>query len=167
MKELIQKIEQWAIDRELDVKGTVNGQSIKTAEEMAELIKGISKDNIDMIKDAIGDVTVTLIVGNMLDNKYDMEVVFKNAEYEYLEMCKGEKINGEKFDEILLVARTIELALLKKYDIPSLNITVLALLGIANAHDLDFKDCVESAYNEIANRKGKLINGQFVKESDL
>ncbi|USL89514.1 nucleotide pyrophosphohydrolase [Bacillus phage vB_BceP_LY3] len=29
------------------------------------------------------------------------------------------------------------------------------------------EDCVEIAYNEIKDRKGKMINGVFVKESDL
>ena len=40
--------------------------------------------------------------------------------------------------------------------------TILALqLG------LDIEDCVQKAYNEIKNRRGKMINGVFVKESDL
>ena len=38
IKELIKLIEQWAIDRELDKKGTVEGQLIKTAEEVAGLL---------------------------------------------------------------------------------------------------------------------------------
>ena len=32
---------------------------------------------------------------------------------------------------------------------------------------LDIEDCVQKAYNEIKERKGKMINGVFVKESDL
>ena len=67
IQELIKLIEQWAIDRGLDKNGTVEGQLIKTAEEVAELIIGISKDDVDMIKDSIGDVFVTLVVGYMLN----------------------------------------------------------------------------------------------------
>lgn len=33
--------------------------------------------------------------------------------------------------------------------------------------DLDIEDCIEQAYVEIANRKGKMVNGVFVKEEDL
>lgn len=33
--------------------------------------------------------------------------------------------------------------------------------------DLDIEECIEMAYEQIRNRKGKLINGAFVKESDL
>lgn len=33
--------------------------------------------------------------------------------------------------------------------------------------DLDIRYCIGSAYEEISDRKGKMINGVFVKESDL
>ena len=33
--------------------------------------------------------------------------------------------------------------------------------------DLDIAKCVQMAYNEIKDRKGKMINGVFVKESDF
>ncbi|WP_337970229.1 MazG-like family protein [Virgibacillus salexigens] len=33
--------------------------------------------------------------------------------------------------------------------------------------DLSIQECIEYAYNEIKDRKGKMINGVFVKESDL
>ncbi|MBO1909634.1 MazG-like family protein [Sporosarcina sp. 6E9] len=32
--------------------------------------------------------------------------------------------------------------------------------------DLEIEDCVAAAYDEIRNRKGKMINGVFVKEDD-
>lgn len=32
---------------------------------------------------------------------------------------------------------------------------------------LEIEDCVQAAYDEIADRKGKMINGMFVKEADL
>ncbi|MEN2765756.1 MazG-like family protein [Ornithinibacillus xuwenensis] len=33
--------------------------------------------------------------------------------------------------------------------------------------DLDLTACIAAAYGEISDRKGKMINGVFVKESDL
>lgn len=33
--------------------------------------------------------------------------------------------------------------------------------------DLRIEDCIEQAYVEIADRKGKMVNGVFVKEEDL
>ena len=32
---------------------------------------------------------------------------------------------------------------------------------------LDINDCIKAAYGEIKDRKGKLVNGLFVKEKDL
>lgn len=45
--------------------------------------------------------------------------------------------------------------------------TVVTLICIAERLGLKFNDCLDYAYNEIKDRKGKLINGTFVKESDL
>ncbi|MGM0260440.1 MazG-like family protein [Enterococcus sp. AZ102] len=46
------------------------------------------------------------------------------------------------------------------------DITVV-LIGICTQLDIDYKECVEMAYNEIKDRKGELIDGVFVKEEDL
>ena len=37
----------------------------------------------------------------------------------------------------------------------------------SEASGIAFKDCLEKAWDEIKDRKGKMINGMFVKESDL
>lgn len=46
------------------------------------------------------------------------------------------------------------------------DVTVV-LICLSKQLGLEYKDCVLSAYNEIKDRKGKLINGIFVKEEDL
>ena len=45
--------------------------------------------------------------------------------------------------------------------------TVVTLICISEQLGLKFNDCLKYAYNEIKDRKGKLVNGTFVKESDL
>lgn len=45
--------------------------------------------------------------------------------------------------------------------------TLVVLIGLSMQLDLDITECLETAYNEIKDRKGKLINGVFVKEDDL
>lgn len=42
---------------------------------------------------------------------------------------------------------------------------VMTILSLQLGLDID--DCVMKAYSEIKDRKGKMINGVFVKESDL
>ena len=51
--------------------------------------------------------------------------------------------------------------------IDSVGDTVVTLICITMQLGLDFNDCLERAYEEIKDRKGKLVNGTFVKESDL
>ena len=46
------------------------------------------------------------------------------------------------------------------------DITVV-LIGYCMQRGLVFEDCLQAAYDEIKDRKGKVINGVFVKEEDL
>ncbi len=46
------------------------------------------------------------------------------------------------------------------------DITVV-LIGYCMQRGLNFEECLQSAYEEIKDRKGKVINGVFVKETDL
>ena len=41
--------------------------------------------------------------------------------------------------------------------------TAVTLIILANICGYDFYECLETAYNEIANRKGKTENGTFIK----
>ena len=49
----------------------------------------------------------------------------------------------------------------------SLGDILVTLIILAQDLNLDLLDCLRGAYNVIKNRKGKTINGVFVKESDL
>ena len=49
----------------------------------------------------------------------------------------------------------------------SLGDILVTLIILAQDLNLDLLDCLNSAYKVIQNRKGKTINGVFVKESDL
>ena len=165
---LKEKIEQWAIERELDKKGTIEGQQIKTAEEVAELIIGISKERKETIKDSIGDIYVTLVIGNILDKKLDFKEINKSS----CKLADKVSLNLDKYKDnkqaVILCTEGITTSVLQcgyKNDI--LENAIMNLMGAATIYDLNFADCVESAYEEISNRKGKMVNGTFVKESDL
>lgn len=45
--------------------------------------------------------------------------------------------------------------------------TLVTIIVLAHQLDLDVIECLGIAYEEIKNRKGKMINGTFVKEEDL
>ncbi|MGW9775804.1 NTP pyrophosphatase (non-canonical NTP hydrolase) [Staphylococcus sp. 093350072-1] len=45
--------------------------------------------------------------------------------------------------------------------------TVVTLIILAQQHDMTLQECLQYAYDEIKRRKGKTINGTFIKEADL
>ena len=44
---------------------------------------------------------------------------------------------------------------------------MIVLIGYCMQRDLDIQYCLASAYEEIKDRKGKVVDGVFVKEADL
>jgi len=93
------KIIKWADERNVFVKSGWFKQFSKTMQEVNELFDAISDTDKVAVKDAIGDVVVTLIIQ-------------------------------------------------------------------AKMWDLNLQECLEHAYNEIKDRKGKMVNGMFVKEEN-
>ena len=99
MKQLINKVEQWFVDRNLhSLNGA--GQLVKLSEEVRELEDAFISDDRAEEVDAVGDILVVLI-------------------------------------------------------------------GYCMQRDLDIQECLASAYEEIKDRKGKVIDGVFWKEADL
>ena len=56
------KVLQWGMDRGIVQHGKPLGQAIKTLEEVTELLDAINRGDMPEIKDAVGDVVVTLIM---------------------------------------------------------------------------------------------------------
>jgi NTP pyrophosphatase (non-canonical NTP hydrolase) len=44
---------------------------------------------------------------------------------------------------------------------------VVTLICVSMQLGVDFNECLKMAYDEIKDRKGKMVNGMFVKEVDL
>lgn len=110
MNDLIEKVEQWFVDRNLDsLDGS--GQLTKLQEE------------VDELKQAFWQTQV-------IDN-----------------MDEAIKVRGEEIDAV--------------GDI------LVVLIGYCMQRDIDIKEALRFAYSEIKDRKGKVINGIFVKEEDL
>lgn len=99
MNELVELVEEWSIDRGID-KAEPSKQMLKVVEEVGEVASALARGQEDELRDAIGDVTVTLII-------------------------------------------------------------------LAQQNDMDLYECLNTAYDEIADRKGKTVNGVFVKAEDV
>ncbi len=86
----------WAEEKGILSKGTPMAQALKTLEETTELCNAINVNDKNEIKDAIGDIMVTILIQAEMQN-------------------------------------------------------------------MSLEDCLESAYNVISKRKGKMVDGQFIK----
>lgn len=99
MQELISKVVQWAEDRNLIEGSSPERQIYKTMEEATELAVAIgrwsgwpSSENIEEIQDAIGDVTVTLIIiAEQVGISFESCLA---AAYEQIKHRKGRMQNG-------------------------------------------------------------------------
>lgn len=60
--EIEMKVITWGEARKIVQNATAMSQAIKTLEETTELLDAINKNDIDEIKDAVGDIVVTLIM---------------------------------------------------------------------------------------------------------
>ena len=97
MQELIEKVEQWHVDRNLIDGANDKDQVLKLQQEMGELSDNVCKGND--IRDDLGDMMVVMI-------------------------------------------------------------------NIMKRNNISMEECLQVAYDDIKDRKGKMIDGIFVKEGD-
>ncbi len=100
MQELIEKVQQWASDRNLIEGSDLKSQVVKLLEEFGELAEGVGKGKPELIEDSLGDMLVVMII-------------------------------------------------------------------IAQMSGLTLDKCLNTAYMEIKDRKGRMVEGIFIKEVDL
>ncbi|MBO1087201.1 MazG-like family protein [Enterococcus mundtii] len=169
MNELVGNVQEWSKNKGLE-KADSRGQFLKVVEESSEiaeailLIKEGNSKGRELLEDAIGDTYVTIIILaqqhnidflKLLDSKslskYNKDL---NLTTTYLYKLLGDiagalaRSNKDGLEEAL------------KALIPELDM-------IATGYKMDSSKCLQVAYNVIAKRKGKMVNGVFVKQEDL
>lgn len=154
LQQLIKNIEQWAEDRNLIEGSTPKKQFIKLMEEFGELCSGVSKNKIDVIKDSIGDCFVVMVILNKQVGKQSRGMEFFSF--------GNPDMSDFTIDEIVS-----DLADYAAHGYERPFPVVLGLSNIADVYQLNFEDCIRQAYNEIKDRKGRMVDGVFVKEGDL
>lgn len=165
-KELIEKIEQLAEERNLIKGSSIKKQTLKMIEEFGELCGGVAKGNLDIIKDSIGDCFVVLTIINAQCRNESIET---NANQSHLLEPTGH-FRASSIDESLLRAAAKIGNFANKTTPPDdwdVNCLSNYLFLISKMCNLDFWDCVQHAYEQIKDRKGRMIDGVFVKEEDL
>ncbi|TDS14771.1 nucleoside triphosphate pyrophosphohydrolase family protein [Sphingobacterium paludis] len=149
MKELNENIITWAQDKGIFDSSSPLKQLTKTFEEVTELVTALVQKNEEEIVDAIGDVNVTLVILKKLAESTKESGDLANSKIFILinwivEIFK--KICQNK-DVTIDVVRAQEM-----------------LHRVAQENNQTIESCTQSAYNVIAKRTGKMVDGVFVKD---
>lgn len=152
--ELQRKIEGWG--DKVGLYDPIHGASVLTQklkffEEFGELCSGELKNKKDVIIDSIGDCFVVLVHLRMFNHK--------GVDFKINEGLMNEFSKDSIRENISLIPNHL-------YD-NNYNIVANILVHLSSEITGDPFKCMEIAYNEIKDREGKMINGSFVKKSDL
>jgi len=88
-----QNVLDWAKEKGILDKATPIAQAEKTLEEANELIEAIKADDKAEIKDALGDIMVTIIIGAEMQG-WDIEDCLQTA-YDVIKGRTGKMIDGQ------------------------------------------------------------------------
>ena len=142
LQELQLLILEWAKDKDLLKFENAPKQRLKLLEEVGETAAAILKNNHEGVKDGIGDIFVVLVIlADQLSEEilFDMNGVAKDDNQDFIFL----------FDNIINPKRIYySLAYLK---------------DICRKLNLDLTECANLAWNEIKDRKGQTIDGNFIK----
>lgn len=179
--DLVHLVNQWADEKGIHEKGNCFTQLIKTNEEVSELLVAINNSDTEEIKDAIGDILVTLINASWFITGYDIiatcyKIKYVDKVYRDVQPVDFHKnisniFNslGELFSNLLNTTpnkKGYSKEFVKMY-IEQMNIITDALDNIVKSDiisDVTLESCLEIAYNVISKRTGKIVNGTFVKD---
>lgn len=159
-KVLEEKVQQWFIDRNLHEANPVK-QFLKLMEESGELFEGIAKDKPELIFDALGDIQVVMI-GFEQQIKNGAKISANQQELELLLMVSSLGNIAQKLYSHVCHNET-QTPLIKS-DLMFLD-SVISTISLYN--ETTAEKCLDEAYEVIKDRKGKMIDGVFVKEEDL
>ena len=156
MNDLINMIVEWANARNLIKGSSAEQQSLKLLSEVGELADAVAKNDLEGIKDAIGDCfVVATIIAEMKGGGIDWELV--NMPFTFYFETAG------KYGVLLAGGIADECLKRSTMDIPRI---IRKLHHIASLYELTLEQCVQAAYDEIKDRRGYMHNGIFIKESD-
>lgn len=162
---------EWAEERNLFEKGRLTKQMLKSSEECLELQTAIesyengNKGALEEIKDAIGDIYVTLVIATQMRVKNPYELFRKIELRENHPIIRFNyklyTMEFKKFDFSIYACFISENA----YNVDLKLAKYIEFLDFtAKSYNLELTECIELAYNTISMRKGKMIDGSFVKD---
>lgn len=154
-KKYQQHVLQWAHDRNIIAGSDTMRQLLKTCTEAGEMVDAAGANDTDEYVDAIGDQWVTIVIGMAQAGVHYQEA-----------LDASRKINSPPLTDDIISAISLIADGILKQEKSKLSQGYGEYLSILRGLP-DFVDGVVKAWNTIKDRKGKMVNGVFVKEQDL
>ncbi len=159
-----QQIQDWARERGIYQFSTPTAQGLKGVSEIGETSDAVIKGQPDKVKDGIGDSGVCLI---NLASMADIEVTGIQVDTNPPETPQEIAAFASYF--VASAAMHAAAASEANRDLLALSISnaFTALDSLATSYGFTFSECLEAAWLEIKDRKGRMVEGgAFVKEGD-
>ena len=152
-------IQQWSEARGIYSHSTALAQALKAVSEVGELADATIKNDLDALKDAIGDVAVCLVnVAYMMRIEVDQQYINLPINTE----MKPNVSAALASRSVAGVASSIAVNFLPPVLIDE---AFMYLYACALSNNLDFLDCCSAAWDEIKDRTGHMVaGGAFVKD---
>ncbi len=171
IEELVQNTLSWSKAKGLD-KADFRKQIAKLHEEFGELTSGYLKDNPEVLKDSVGDILVVLTI--LMQQVGCSESKIKSA-------IKGFHFSSglcepDTDDLLMQIGSVVGLVSdgyryrgMKLTDLVERNSTLIVsyLKQFTDDLGINYLDCFQMAWDEIKDRTGQMVNGSFVKSSDI
>lgn len=173
--ETFENIRNWAHARNLIEGATPQAQFVKLVEEFKEFVDGHLNLDWDEVLDGLGDTMVVLtILASQLGTDIETCVVSLDEHLEQANSREGilSKVVGVDQLSLRAISSIGELATgISKKDMTKVQTGIggayRVLEAICHRFDVSGEYAAWNAYNVIKDRKGRMIDGVFVKEADL
>ena len=144
---------QWATDRGIIANSTPRAQVMKGLTEYGELVEAVLNDDRDEVVDAVGDILVCLVNAATIAD---------------IDLSSALRRTVPLTTPAYALASTAEVLgkLVLSIDNSDYVLALWWVQELAAALEVDFKECMEAAWNAIKDRRGYLNEqGVFVKEN--
>lgn len=173
--ENFQLVREWAEARNLIAGATAKDQYVKLVEEISEFTQGIDDGDEFEIYDGLGDTVVVLtILAEQLGT--NIETCIASVDYMMDEanarsglLCKSQGVSGlihTLVNSIGQLATGISKKNHTKVEF-GIGMAYRVVEAISYRYNSTIEENLDKSYNVIKDRKGRMIDGTFVKEADL
>ena len=108
------------------------------------------------------------MINNVNNNTLVRLFIEKITQWHYDRNLVSGSDNKTQFAKLISEAGELATSIAKGKDCrDDIGDMMVVLINIAERNGYTIEECLEQAYNDIKDRKGRMINGTFVKEADL